>query len=312
MVKQIFKRRSTMNKLFSGFLKYFKLLLKPSAFILLYLSIYFAAQTIITFIVSLPLVIINVLENPELVNNTKAFETLINNKIFELAIPCTLISIFICLPIYFLISKIRKQNFLQHCKFTKTGSATVGLSLILGVSMNIFITIALNYINNFIPLEEISSSYQELSEIIMSSNTILIFITVGIMAPLIEEVIFRGLVYSELRKVLNAPAVIVIQAFLFAAYHMNLVQGLYAFFMGIVLGIVVYKTGSIWPPIMMHISFNSINVMMNKAMPKNLELYFEKYHILLFAVSILLTASTLMLIWVSPRRNSAYIEENNP
>ncbi|NLF43251.1 MAG: CPBP family intramembrane metalloprotease [Bacteroidales bacterium] len=301
-----------MNDQSSGFSKHIKPLLKPSAFILLYLSIYLAAQTIITLIVALPILIFKMIENPELLKNAEAFGALINDKILGLAIPCMLVSIFICLPVYFLISKIRKQDFFQYCKFTKTGSVIVGLSLVLGISMNIFITFALNYINNFIPLDEISGSYQELSEIIMSGNTVLIFITVGIMGPLIEEVFFRGLVYSELRKVLNAPAVIVIQAFLFAVYHMNLVQGLYAFVIGVVLGIVVYKTGSIWPAIVIHVSFNSINVIIGKALPKSLEPFFEKYHIVMFAISVLLAASALMLIWFSSRRNSACIEENNP
>lgn len=300
-----------MNKLFSNFLKYAKLLIKPSAFILLYLALYFAAQIIIALIAAIPQLIIGLSENPDIIYDYGALEALVNNIIFEWAIPGMLISIFVCLPIYFLISKLRKQNFFEYCKFYKTGTVVVGLSLILGISMNVFVTLFLNYINNLIPLQEISKGYENLAELIMSGNTFLLFITVGIMGPIIEEVIFRGLVYSELRKVLNVPAVIIIQALLFAVYHMNIIQGVNAFFIGVVLGIAVYKTGSIWPAIAIHISFNSINVLMSRAMPESFGTFLESYHLLMFAASILLTAAILMLIWFFPRRDPACIEENS-
>jgi len=84
------------------------------------------------------------------------------------------------------------------------------------------------------------------------------------MAPIIEEIIFRGLVLNELKKVVPACPAIILQAIIFGIYHMNPLQGVYASLLGIVLGIAAEKTGSIWTPILIHISFNSISTLLSK------------------------------------------------
>ena len=58
--------------------------------------------------------------------------------------------------------------------------------------------------------------------------------------PVSEEMIFRGAIFDRL----------------FGLYHMNLVQGLYAFCLGIVLGVIVKATGSILCSMLTHIIFN--------------------------------------------------------
>jgi len=108
----------------------------------------------------------------------------------------------------------------------------------------------------------------------MEGNFVIVFITVGIMAPIIEEIIFRGLVLNELKKVVPACPAIILQAIIFGIYHMNPLQGVYASLLGIVLGIAAEKTGSIWTPILIHISFNSISTLLSK-MPVDIpESYF--------------------------------------
>lgn len=74
-----------------------------------------------------------------------------------------------------------------------------------------------------------------------------------------EEVIFRGLIMHGY-KVKNPGKAIVISALLFALFHFNLNQFVYAFLLGIIFGILAYATGTVMTPIIAHFTFNGINV----------------------------------------------------
>ena len=47
-----------------------------------------------------------------------------------------------------------------------------------------------------------------------------------------------------------------LQALLFGVFHMNMIQGVYAFVVGIVLGFICEKSHSIYPSMLFHILFN--------------------------------------------------------
>ena len=78
-----------------------------------------------------------------------------------------------------------------------------------------------------------------------------------ILPPLVEEIIFRGLILGYLRKA-GACFIVanLIQAVLFGVYHMNLVQGIYAAALGFLLGYLVWRYESLIAPMVVHALFN--------------------------------------------------------
>ncbi len=84
-------------------------------------------------------------------------------------------------------------------------------------------------------------------------------ISTCIFAPLGEEFVCRGVILGTLKKHGNWWAILM-SAMLFALIHMNFYQGPYAFLMGIVLGYVAVKTGSIWCPVIIHMINNTWSV----------------------------------------------------
>lgn len=66
-----------------------------------------------------------------------------------------------------------------------------------------------------------------------------------ILGPIAEEFIFRGVSLSHFEKVLPFWVANIFQAILFGLYHMNLVQGIYTFFVGLFFGYVYHKTGNL-------------------------------------------------------------------
>lgn len=77
-----------------------------------------------------------------------------------------------------------------------------------------------------------------------------------VLAPICEELIFRGVTLRLAGQSLPFWLANLMQAGLFGAFHMNWMQGCYAFALGVLLGFVCEKGGSIYYSILLHILFN--------------------------------------------------------
>ena len=80
-------------------------------------------------------------------------------------------------------------------------------------------------------------------------------ITVGIVVPILEELIFRRLVINSTSKY-GYGAAIMISAFTFAVYHGNFIQFFYAFGLGIMFAYIYCKTGKLRYTVLLHMGYN--------------------------------------------------------
>lgn len=83
-------------------------------------------------------------------------------------------------------------------------------------------------------------------------------LVVGILAPIVEEIIFRKLLIDNMSKY-GIVASVTISAFLFGLFHGNLAQFFYAWALGIVFGFVYVYTGKIIYTILLHMSVNLVS-----------------------------------------------------
>ena len=104
-------------------------------------------------------------------------------------------------------------------------------------------------------------AYEEAALTYMTDSLLIQVIGIGIAAPIVEELVFRGIVMSSMRWMPEKVAVIV-QALLFGLIHMNLFQGLYAFIAGVLLGLVYIKFKSLTAVIIGHASYNLSSVLL--------------------------------------------------
>jgi len=94
-------------------------------------------------------------------------------------------------------------------------------------------------------------------ELIMNNR--LGYLVIGLLAPLVEELVFRGAILRALLQWQRNPwAGIVISALMFSLVHMNPAQMPHAFLIGILLGWMYWRTGSIVPGVVYHWVNNSI------------------------------------------------------
>jgi len=116
--------------------------------------------------------------------------------------------------------------------------------------------------------------HEMLNMLIESDSTLgsaLIILSAVLVAPVLEEVIFRGLMQSVLVEWFGQSmrwGVVLVAGMVFALVHVSavpagaevqVISGLFIF--GIVLGWLYERTGSLWPSIIVHIGFNALNVM---------------------------------------------------
>lgn len=100
-------------------------------------------------------------------------------------------------------------------------------------------------------------SYKNIMESIGFDNiTPLLALYTVLIAPVSEELIFRGVTLKYASKAMPFFLANIFQAFLFGAFHGNMVQGIYAFVTGLFCGYVCYKGGSLWLSVLFHMMFN--------------------------------------------------------
>lgn len=84
---------------------------------------------------------------------------------------------------------------------------------------------------------------------------ILIFGSIAIVAPVVEEIIFRGIMIERLGAKYSYKHAVIISSIIFGILHVSPVG---AFMIGLVLSLVYLKTGSLMVPILIHIANNAI------------------------------------------------------
>lgn len=131
----------------------------------------------------------------------------------------------------------------------------IGVFLMIGLGCQYFFVGILSVLRPL--LETLFSYYDETMDSLFATDPIIVAVYVVVLAPIIEELMLRGIVFSRLRKGLGFPLANVIQATIFAIYHWDVIQGAYAFALGLVLAYVYEKTRTLLAPILLHFIINA-------------------------------------------------------
>ncbi len=162
--------------------------------------------------------------------------------------------------------------------FLKTKWTPLTRGYLLSKPWGTLLWVALFSLGTIIPL---SFLYEQLG-IEMDENTQQIFtslmkepwgyVAVGILAPLAEEVVFRGAILRTLLGIMskkNHWVAIIISAALFGLAHFNAAQFINALLMGLLLGWMYYRTGSLVPGILLHWINNTMAYVLTNIMPQS-------------------------------------------
>ena len=87
---------------------------------------------------------------------------------------------------------------------------------------------------------------------------VLLLIGGAIIAPIVEEVFFRGFIFAGLQQRWPWPIAGAVSALFFAIAHVVPTSFLPIFILGFIFSYLYYRSGSIWPGILMHMLTNTV------------------------------------------------------
>lgn len=158
--------------------------------------------------------------------------------------------------------------------------------------MYVLATCAMNVVANLFP--SLAEEYSHVAEVLTMDNFILSTITIALLPAVAEELLFRGVILTSFKKKYGAIIAVIISALIFGIYHMNWVQGIYASILGIALGFVYVKTGSLFATIILHFLNNFYAVLINFVNSLNFEITNIMVVVLLVISIIFIIASVLI------------------
>ena len=140
------------------------------------------------------------------------------------------------------------------------------------------------------------------------------YLAIAIAAPVAEEIVFRGAILRALLNSFKHPWVaIILSALFFAVGHLNPAQMPHAFLIGLLLGWMYYRTGSILPGILFHLVNNTVAYVLERIYPGSEDLTLKDYFggdeqavimSVIFSLLILLPSIFQLNIWMRKGKKS--------
>lgn len=137
------------------------------------------------------------------------------------------------------------------------------------ILVSVFFIFTGMFLNQMISWSEISvlfNGYDAVANVLFDRKTMIVtYVSVGILAPMAEELAFRGLVYRRIRDYIDVKWAIIISSVLFGLYHGNVVQFIYSSLLGVLLAVVYERYKTLWAPIVAHMAANTFSCIMEFA-----------------------------------------------
>lgn len=146
-----------------------------------------------------------------------------------------------------MIQRAKGEMWLAHLRGDEP--ITYGLCVVGAISAVLGLTVLLEVFG----ITQKAEAYEALVADSLGANFSVGIICFGIIIPIAEELLFRGVLYNSLKRRTKLPIAMIISAFAFGAYRLNYVQGVYAFVLGCMFVYAYEYFGSFAFPVALHI-----------------------------------------------------------
>lgn len=217
----------------------------------------------VTFLVEMALIMGYYMKSlPELIVAMETEEALMEfvlettDKVYNYVVEITAIASIAALPILVWMksrdAKIEKASGIIPNKKAPLSKyfLIAGISIPFAVGLNNLLTLS--------NLAEYSVTYQETADALYTPALWVQILCLGIIVPITEEYVFRGLIYKRIRRNRSAARAIVSSAIFFGLYHGNSVQMIYGSLCGLLLAYLYEKYGSMKAPVFAHMLMNIV------------------------------------------------------
>ena len=224
--------------------------------------------------------------------------------LLSVSIYLTLARSAILVPIFLVLMRADRKRDVQYgrpVKFTSFNPAYYFVIILLGaaaaIGINYVVSMGAGMLQEFLNIIiktltgrenviDLFAAFNDVADIIYSGGIVIQILATAVAAPLVEELLFRGLIYKRIRVLVKPVWAAVISAAIFGLAHGNFIQFVYAFILGLLFASVYEKFKTIWIPVALHAGANLVSVVITNVVPEDYE----------FSVGILLAVVAATLI----------------
>jgi membrane protease YdiL (CAAX protease family) len=185
----------------------------------------------------------------------------LEDQFYEYAVVFLIIAAIICIPIYYRMYRKDWENGAEEKRMLPMENKDYLAIIICGAA----IAVAMNNIISVTPLTQMFDAYEETNEVLARGGMVLQIISAGILGCIVEEISMRGVTYLRMRRYWGKNKAIFWSAIVFGIYHLNVVQAVYAFFLGLFFVWLYERYDSLWASILGHISANLFVILLSES-----------------------------------------------
>ena len=174
---------------------------------------------------------------------------LLFEKSFELGAISNLLTLFSVV----VIMKVRRKSLRQELWLRPVSGKLLGWCAAFSFCLYWLVTLVLAVLP-----ESVMAGYDE-AAMGLADTGFVVVVSTALISPVVEEVIFRGLIYTRLERSMRPATAAAVSALVFAFCHGQAVWVCYAYALGLLFALVTRHSRSILPALLMHVVFNTTN-----------------------------------------------------
>ncbi|MDD6207242.1 MAG: type II CAAX endopeptidase family protein [Clostridiales bacterium] len=218
--------------------------------------------------------------------NPQQMTTELTDFIYRNVLPATIATQLLTMP--FVIWFYRRDQ-RKNTAVTKKADLHP-LDIIVLIILSVSCCISLNGLINYSHLADLFPGFSQVAASLYTSSRFLQIISMVILAPVVEEMLCRILSYNRLKETFKPITAMILSSLFFGLLHMNVVQGVYAFGIGMCFVLIYEKTRRIFMPMLAHGIANAVSLLISNNSSERL------FKLSLTAEMAMVAACTVLLI----------------
>ncbi len=153
-------------------------------------------------------------------------------------------------------------------------------SVLIGIAFTVVSDEIDRIVQLFFPMPDIlREAIEESLKIQSASDLIIIIISAVFLAAIVEEMLFRGFVQTSFEHHFDVTKAVMSSALIFTIIHFNPWWAIQVMIIGVILGVMAWKSNSIVPPMIVHFINNGIALIFANSKPEQYQWYLYKDHV---------------------------------
>lgn len=200
--------------------------------------------------------------NPEILYTVFRSDTLteqlsVENEGLSMLIFCLILCFFAFLSMYKINPKILLS---EHWTLRKSILRSLGILIVFKIALGLYVRLGYHFglsLDDIMCIDNVFfATRQDIQSMMTVYGKLLTFVLIGIIVPVYEEIIFRGVILGSVTRYSNFTIANIFQATIFSALHMNLYLFPAFFIFGIITGNMRKKSGGLMPGMVFHVGNN--------------------------------------------------------